>query len=55
MLLLNATLTVRAHCTGSHQNRGWEQFTDAVIRMIFGKKENVVFSYGEIMLKQKKY
>ena len=43
MLLLNATLTVRAHQAGSHQNRGWEQFTDAVIRAISEKKENVVF------------
>ena len=32
VLLLNATLTVQAHHAGSHQNRGWEQFTDAVIK-----------------------
>ncbi len=43
VLLLNATLTVRAHQAGSHQNRGWEQFTDAVIRTISDNKENVVF------------
>ncbi|MBN1331382.1 uracil-DNA glycosylase [Candidatus Dojkabacteria bacterium] len=43
VLLLNATLTVRAHTPGSHQNKGWEQFTDAVIRLISEKKENLVF------------
>lgn len=43
VLLLNATLTVRAHIAGSHQKKGWEQFTDAVISLISEKKENVVF------------
>lgn len=43
VLLLNATLTVRAHEAGSHQKKGWEQFTDAVIQLISDKKENVVF------------
>lgn len=43
VLLLNATLTVRAHQAGSHQNKGWEQFTDAVIASISHQKENVVF------------
>ena len=43
VLLLNATLTVRAHQAGSHQNKGWETFTDAVIRIISEKKENLVF------------
>lgn len=43
VLLLNATLTVRAHLPGSHQNKGWELFTDAVIRNISEAKENVVF------------
>ena len=43
VLLLNATLTVRAHQAGSHQNRGWEQFTDAVIRLLADKKEHLVF------------
>lgn len=43
VLLLNATLTVRAHQAGSHQNQGWETFTDAVIRTISEKKSNVVF------------
>lgn len=43
VLLLNATLTVRAHQAGSHQNKGWEQFTDAVISIISEKKEDVVF------------
>lgn len=43
VLLLNATLTVRAHEAGSHQKIGWEKFTDAVISQISEKKENVIF------------
>lgn len=43
VLLLNATLTVRENLAGSHQKKGWEQFTDAVIRTIDAKKEHVVF------------
>jgi uracil-DNA glycosylase len=43
VLLLNATLTVRAHVAGSHQKRGWETFTNAVIAEISAKKENIVF------------
>ena len=43
VLLLNATLTVRANQAGSHQKKGWEQFTDAVIKILSEKKENVVF------------
>jgi uracil-DNA glycosylase len=43
VLLLNATLTVRAGAAGSHQNKGWEQFTDAVIRCINDEKEGIVF------------
>ncbi len=43
VLLLNATLTVRANTPGSHQNRGWETFTDAVIRKISNEMEGVVF------------
>ena len=43
VLLLNSTLTVRAHEAGSHQNMGWEIFTDAVITKISEQKENVVF------------
>ncbi len=43
VLLLNATLTVRARQAGSHQRRGWEIFTDSVIKHISDKKENVVF------------
>ena len=41
--LLNATLTVREHQPGSHQNRGWESFTDAVIRLLATEKEHLVF------------
>jgi uracil-DNA glycosylase len=43
VLLLNAILTVRAHEALSHQNKGWEQFTDAVINVINRDRENVVF------------
>jgi uracil-DNA glycosylase len=43
VLLLNATLTVREHSAGSHQRRGWETFTDAVIRIISEQKSKVVF------------
>ena len=43
VLLLNATLTVLAHQAGSHQKKGWEEFTDAVISVINNQKENVVF------------
>lgn len=43
VLLLNATLTVRAHQAGSHQNKGWETFTDAIIKKVSEKNENVVF------------
>ncbi len=43
VLLLNATLTVREHQAGSHQNHGWEQFTDAVIQTLSEKKSGLVF------------
>ncbi len=43
VLLLNATLTVRASSPGSHQKKGWEDFTDAVIKKVSDEKEHVVF------------
>lgn len=43
VLLLNATLTVRQGQAGSHQNRGWETFTDAVIQKLSAQKEQIVF------------
>ncbi|WP_418788161.1 uracil-DNA glycosylase [Leyella stercorea] len=43
VLLLNATLTVRAHQAASHQRHGWEQFTDAAIRTLNAERENLVF------------
>jgi len=43
VLLLNATLTVRAHNAGSHQGRGWEEFTDAVIRALSEERAGLVF------------
>ncbi len=43
VLLLNATLTVRARQAASHQNRGWERFTDRVIDVVNAKSERVVF------------
>ncbi|MDX9970829.1 MAG: uracil-DNA glycosylase [Candidatus Gracilibacteria bacterium] len=61
ILLLNATLTVRANQAGSHQKKGWEEFTDAIINIISEKKENIVFilwgnyakKKGEIINKNK--
>ncbi len=63
VLLLNATLTVRAASAGSHQNKGWETFTDAVIKKISDEKENIVFMLwgayaqkkGEIIDRSKHY
>ena len=43
VLLLNATLTVQAHRAGSHQGKGWETFTDAVVRALAEKREHLVF------------
>ena len=43
VLLLNATLTVRAHQAGSHQRKGWEEFTDAAIRILAEQREHLVF------------
>ena len=43
MLLLNATLTVREGAAGSHQNKGWEQFTDAAVRALSEEREGLVF------------
>jgi uracil-DNA glycosylase len=63
VLLLNATLTVRAATAGSHQNKGWETFTDAVIQKISDEKKHIVFllwgSYaqkkGEIIDRKKHF
>lgn len=43
VLLLNATLTVRAHAAGSHQGKGWERFTDAAIRALNDQRDGIVF------------
>ncbi|WP_016777899.1 uracil-DNA glycosylase [Anaerophaga thermohalophila] len=43
VLLLNATLTVRARTPGSHQGKGWEQFTDAAIKVVSETRNNIVF------------
>lgn len=43
VLMLNATLTVRSRSAGSHQNKGWEEFTDAIIRKLSEKKDHLVF------------
>lgn len=53
VFLLNATLTVRAHQAGSHQNKGWETFTDRVIETISNEKEGVVFLLWGGFAKQK--
>lgn len=43
VLMLNAVLTVRAHEAASHAGRGWEKFTDAVVRLVAEKKQGVVY------------
>ncbi len=43
VLLLNATLTVRAHMAGSHQGKGWEEFTDAAVAALSQEREHLVF------------
>lgn len=53
VLLLNATLTVRAHLAGSHQGKGWEQFTDAAIKALSDKREHLVFILWGNYAKQK--
>ena len=53
VLLLNATLTVRARTAGSHQGKGWEEFTDAVIRKLSEERENLVFILWGNYAKQK--
>lgn len=62
VLLLNATLTVRASTAGSHQKKGWEQFTDTVIQKISEQKSGVVFilwgSYAQsksVLIDEKKH
>lgn len=53
VLLLNATLTVEAHHAGSHQNRGWEQFTDeAVMRLSAGREHLVFMLWGSYAIKK---
>lgn len=54
VLLLNATLTVRAHQAGSHQKKGWETFTDQVIRAVNDKPERVVFILWGSFARQKR-
>ena len=53
VLLLNATLTVNAKSPGSHQGRGWEQFTDAAIRKLNDEREHLVFILWGNYAKQK--
>ncbi len=53
VLLLNATLTVRAHSPGSHQKKGWEQFTDTVIKELSEKRNGLVFILWGNYAKQK--
>lgn len=53
VLLLNATLTVKAHLAGSHQNKGWEEFTDAAIAALSKEREHLVFILWGNYAKQK--
>ncbi|HUX57625.1 MAG TPA: uracil-DNA glycosylase [Bacteroidales bacterium] len=53
VMLLNATLTVRAHQAGSHQKKGWEEFTDRVITLLNNEKQHLVFFlWGAYALKK---
>ena len=54
VLLLNATLTVRAHTAASHQGKGWEKFTDAVLDAVARKPERVVFVLWGASARKKK-
>lgn len=55
VLLINATLTVRANNAGSHQNRGWEQFTDAVIKKLSDDRTGLIFIlWGNYAIAKKK-
>jgi uracil-DNA glycosylase len=53
VFLLNATLTVEAHQAGSHQNKGWETFTDKVIRLLAEQRDNLVFMLWGTYAQQK--
>ncbi len=53
VLLLNATLTVRADQAGSHQKHGWETFTDAVIRILTAERQNIVYILWGAFAQQK--
>ena len=52
VLLLNATLTVRAHAAASHAGRGWEEFTDSVIRAVSGRDNVVYLLWGSFAQKK---
>jgi uracil-DNA glycosylase len=54
VLLLNAVLTVRAHQANSHQGKGWENFTDAIIRAVNDKPDRVVFVLWGAYARRKK-
>jgi uracil-DNA glycosylase len=54
VLLLNAVLTVRARNAGSHRNRGWESFTDEIIRVVNSKEDRVVFILWGAFAQKKK-
>lgn len=53
VLLLNATLTVKAHLAGSHQGKGWELFTDAAVKALSERREHLVFMLWGNYAKQK--
>ena len=54
VLLLNSALTVRAHQAASHQGKGWEQFTDAILQAVNDKPEHVVFILWGASARKKK-
>ena len=52
---MNSVLTVRAYKTGSHRNRGWETFTDAIIRKLSDEREHLVFMLWGAYAKEKSH
>ena len=55
VLLLNTVLTVRAHQANSHQNIGWEEFTDVVIRIVDAQDQPIVFTLGKTGADERNY
>lgn len=55
VLLINAILTIRAHQADSHRNKGWEEFTDAVIRHLNEEREQIVFMLWGVRSEKRRF